>query len=50
MDTSADHFGCCGLNHEGSSDASKASGAVWLVLGIFNSAREHLHVLHYEDD
>ena len=28
----------------------KKPETVWFVLGIFNSAREHLHVLHYEDD
>ena len=36
MDTSADHSGCCGLNHEGSSDASEESVVVWLVLGVIN--------------
>ena len=36
MDTSADHFGCYGLSHEGSSDASEESVVVWLVLGVNN--------------
>ena len=31
----ADHFGCFGLNHEESGDASEEAGAVWLVLGVF---------------
>ena len=36
MGTSASHFGCCGLNHEGSSDAREESGAVWLVADVFD--------------
>ena len=34
MGTSVNHFECCGLNHEGSRDASEEPGAVWLVLGV----------------
>ena len=34
MSTSAKHFGCCGLNHEGSGDASEEPGAVWLALDV----------------
>ena len=34
MGTSADHFGCHGLNHEGNSDASEEPMVVWPVLGV----------------
>ena len=39
-------FGCvCST-----SSHSEEPGTVWLVLGFFDSAREHFHVLHHEDD